>query len=323
MKAVKIMLAGLLVIVLIGFGLGAYLFLPRLRQLAGEIQTPIPKYVVRYQDQQQVSALAVEQEINNFRAKNSKAILGKWEPLCEFAKIRAQEIKADFSHTGFEERTVNFGEGSEYEKFCDTKDIKCTRAGENLAKGYFDSKEVVLGWENSAGHRENMLGEYNVQCVAANEGYIVSLFAFTEDVSNIQPIGPLLTDIIQYDYDTVKYWEETEFAQKEYKKSWEDAYDLDYYDSNTVDELIKNFNKAIQLANTLWDGYTNSKITYEQAILLEKEFMETTTTIHSLVKQAYLEAYENCVKYLEDLEEEHNTDYSEEKKQCKAFLENT
>lgn len=324
MRTVKLLNKILTFFLICSLGLLAYTYLTEKPEefVNGVVKRLPKKYTKRYQEQLPVEETDVETEINAFRQSQGLEPLGKWEPLCDFAKIRVYEIKEDFSHAGFEERTINFGEGSVYEQFCDKDSVKCTRAGENLAKGYYESKEVVQGWADSPGHRKNMLGEYNVQCVAVDGGYVVSLFAFTQDLSNILPIGPKPTDNVTYNYEKVLLWEQIKNNHIEYKQSWEEAYDSEYYKGAELDSLIIVFEDMIALANYLWDGYTNSKITYEQAKLAEIEFIQKQDRTQELIQQNYQTAYNTCIKDFENLEKEHNEDYSDEKEQCNQFLEN-
>jgi len=48
---------------------------------------------------------------------------------------------------------------------------------ENVAEGYQDIPSVMDGWEGSTGHRNNLLGDYNVVCGAMVNGYWTQDFA--------------------------------------------------------------------------------------------------------------------------------------------------
>lgn len=323
MRTVKILNKSLTILLIASLALLAYTYLTDDPvEIVKGVKVIPSKYIKRYQEQIPADETDVETEINTFREEQGLEPLGRWEPLCDFAKIRVYEIKEDFSHSGFEERTINFGEGSIYEQFCDKDNVKCTKAGENLAKGYFDAKEVVQGWADSPGHRKNMEGDYNVQCVAVSEGYIVSLFAYTLDISSIIPIGPKPTDKVTYNYEKVLLWEQVKNSHIEYKKSWEEAYSSDYYKDSEIAPLISTFEEMIDNANYLWDGYTNSKITYEQAKQAETDFVNMQAEAQILIEQNYRSAYNTCIKKFEELEDKNNEDYKEEKEQCDQFLEN-
>lgn len=311
-------------------GLALILYFPHMQEkllkqfkevLNIEIPLVPPKNIVRYSDNLPLAEALVEDKINTFRVQNGESELGRWEPLCDLAKIRAEEIKVDFSHAGFEERTINFGEESEYEEFCDRENIKCTAAGENLAKGYFDVEELIDGWANSEGHRKNMLSDYNAQCVAVAGGYIVSLFAFTQDTTNIQPIVVNQDRLVNYDYERVLFWEKVKNDYQGYKSSWENAYDNEFYEINELGILVDYFDECIESATFLWDGYTNSKITYAEVDVAEEVFKEFQDKIEPQIAKINKSAYENCRDYFDDLEEEHDTDLSEEKEQCEQFNE--
>ncbi len=64
--------------------------------------------------------------------------------------VRAKEIVSKFSHTRPDGRN------------CFTAiTTKFASAGENIAKGYASPKNVMKGWMNSQGHKENIMnGEF-------------------------------------------------------------------------------------------------------------------------------------------------------------------
>lgn len=240
----------------------------------------------------------VEQEINNFRKRNNKNELTQYEPLCKLAKIRVEEIKTDWSHNGFESRNEEI-----YTRFCNTNNIICTSAGENLAKGTFiNAKEVVDEWEKSEGHKENMLDEYNVQCIAVSENHYVSLFAYTQDLEAIEKAKKeILETNVKYDYNKVVYWEEQQELNTNYLKSWESGKDNNHYEKKELDMLLKLLKEKLDISNELWDGYTNSKITNQQSQDLEIKYWEISNESAKLSKELNQMAYENC--RADDIEE--------------------
>ena len=143
--------------------------------------------------------------------------LQKYNLLCNLAQIRVEEIKTDWSHEGFKAKNNEI-----YSKYCNENNIICTSVGENLAKGDFKNEaDVVLSWENSPEHKQNMLGDYNVQCVAVSGTYYVSLFALTKDLDLIkkQMEDELKTNVI-YNYQKVIFWEEQQKLNLDYIKNW-------------------------------------------------------------------------------------------------------
>lgn len=240
----------------------------------------------------------IEKEINNVRKENGRSELTKYEPLCELANLRVEEIKTDWSHNGFKNRNQEI-----YTRFCNQNDIICTSAGENLAKGSFkNEKEVAVEWFNSPEHKENMLGEYNVQCVAVSENHFVSLFAYTQDLKVIeQQQKEQLESNVTYDYSKVVFWEEQRSLNTKYLKSWKSGYDNPHYEKKDLDDMINLLEKKQDISDKLWDGYTNSKITNQEAEELETTYWNISAESSKLSKDLNEKAYDNC-RY-EDIEE--------------------
>ena len=71
--------------------------------------------------------------------------------LCEAANIRAAEIAEVFDHNRPDGRSC----------FTVLKEcgISYSSAGENIAAGYATPEDVVKGWMNSSGHKENILNK--------------------------------------------------------------------------------------------------------------------------------------------------------------------
>lgn len=265
----------------------------------------------------ELSSEDIENEINEFRKQNNLNTLTKYDPLCDLAKIRVYEIKDNWSHQGFEDRKDELNE-----KYCNTEKLTCLVSGENLAKGEFSSaKKLIEGWAASEGHRENMLGEYNVQCVASNDGYFVSLFAYTtEDIpqTNTQ-IDP--NQSVSYDFEKVRFWEKRKEEDKRYKDSWKKGYENPHYNTDLLDKLMNIFDRKIDIANTLWDGYTNSKITYQEAMDLQKDYWNLHNETVDVTNKLNEEAYDTCIDYWKDLEDKNNKDYSKYINDCKQYVD--
>ncbi|NLF80581.1 MAG: transporter, partial [Clostridia bacterium] len=88
------------------------------------------------------------------------------QSLCEAAKIRASEIRSNFSHTR--------PDGSSCFTALSEVSASYTSAGENIAIGQGSPEEVVKAWMNSPGHRANILdssfGRIGVASLANNGG---------------------------------------------------------------------------------------------------------------------------------------------------------
>ena len=81
--------------------------------------------------------------VNSIRAENSLPALTWDDRLYESAQIRSQEISVVWSHTR--------PDGTD----CFT--VSNVLHGENIAYGYADANNVVNGWMDSQGHKENIL----------------------------------------------------------------------------------------------------------------------------------------------------------------------
>lgn len=80
--------------------------------------------------------------------------------------------KTAFGHNGFEQRVKNFSASVGF----------VTASAENVAYGSRSARQVVDGWLNSAGHRKNIEGNYNLTGIgvyADRKGvlYFTQLFA--------------------------------------------------------------------------------------------------------------------------------------------------
>lgn len=246
-------------------------------------------FVERYE----LDELIIENEINKFRESNGLNTLERYDPLCDLAKVRVYEIKTDWSHDGFEKRSEDI-----YTRFCNRDPIVCTHAGENLAKGTFENEmDLIDGWANSEGHRENMLSNYNVQCVAASENHYVSLFAYTEDLDEIKKKqNEVLQKKVVYNYEKVIFWEQQRIDNEKYKNNWKSGLDNPHYNNSDVEELLDIFDEKINLAYKLWDGYTNSKISYANANDMENRYWNLANKSANLSKKLNMDAYDNCLE---------------------------
>ncbi len=97
----------------------------------------------------------IVKETNQFRkSKGLPALISKNE-LDDLAQKHSTDMargKVAFGHDGFKERS---------QKAKKALNGRMIGFAENVAYGAKNPTEVVKGWENSAGHRRNMLGVYS------------------------------------------------------------------------------------------------------------------------------------------------------------------
>lgn len=87
--------------------------------------------------------------VNQYRAQNGKPALIYREDVEGCADLRAQEIIQLFEHTR--------PNGSECFTVLDEAGVSYRGAGENIAYGHRSAEEVMTGWIDSPGHKENIL----------------------------------------------------------------------------------------------------------------------------------------------------------------------
>ena len=95
--------------------------------------------------------------VNDYRAKNGLKQLAIYPPLCEFAKIRAGQIKNDWSHSGYDQAAAD---GELFKTICPD----CAKVGENLAKDYPTEEAVLQAWIASPYHKGNLDGDWDWGC---------------------------------------------------------------------------------------------------------------------------------------------------------------
>lgn len=131
--------------------------------------------------------------------------------------------------------------------------------------------------------------------------------------------------LVAYDYEQVLFWENRMLNDEAVLKSWEKAKGSDFVDQDRLDDLIEKVERSLEIAEILWDGYTNSKITYAQVLQLKQEYLflskESTFLTNELNLEGSINAYKNCVEAWEKLEEEYEDDFSEQKEGCEEIIE--
>lgn len=141
-----------------------------------------------------------------------------------------------------------------------------------------------------------------------------------EPYSHLNP-----NSLVAYDYEQVLFWEDKKLHDHAVLKSWEKARESDYVDQEKLEDLIEKVERSLEIAEILWDGYTNSKITYAQVLALKQEYLflskETSFLTSELNVEGSINAYKNCVEAWEKLEDEYQDDFSEQKEECENILE--
>lgn len=87
--------------------------------------------------------------VNIERAKEGVAPLKVDATVSKVSDIRVEELTTLFSH--------NRADGTTWSSLVKKYNIKYKVTGENIAAGQESPKEVVTGWMNSPGHRENIM----------------------------------------------------------------------------------------------------------------------------------------------------------------------
>lgn len=87
----------------------------------------------------------------------------KSEFLCSIASTRLEEVKANWSHQGFEA-----------DRFC-TGDCYI---GENLVKNFSYEPVAFNSWLTSASHRENLDANYTHSCLKCSDSTCVQIFGY-------------------------------------------------------------------------------------------------------------------------------------------------
>lgn len=107
----------------------------------------------------------IEQLTNEYRQENGLQPLERDPYLCSIANERIVEIQSDWSHRGFYE-AIRLG------YYNDSYDLY----GENLTNTKGGSVVALTNFKKSHTHNENLLGDYNLICVAVDGTYVVQIF---------------------------------------------------------------------------------------------------------------------------------------------------
>lgn len=131
--------------------------------------------------------------------------------------------------------------------------------------------------------------------------------------------------LVAYNYEQVIFWEDRKIRDEAVLKSWEKADGSEFVDEDKLDKLLDTLERSLEVAETLWDGYTNSKITYVEMLELKQEYLilskEVIYLTNDLQLQGSVNAFKYCVETWENLEEEYEKDFSEQIDECEQYLE--
>lgn len=144
---------------------------PLASSAAAELRpSPSPSGLCKTSDSQ-ASEEAICRLVNVERAKDKETVLQLDSRLSQIARAHARDmIKRNyFSHESPDGETMSgrLRKGKAVYKY----------AGENIARGYKDSENVMIGWMNSRGHRKNILNpRYRKIGIGVVEKHYVQVF---------------------------------------------------------------------------------------------------------------------------------------------------
>ena len=105
-------------------------------------------------------------EINVWRINQGYKPYRLNQDLCDYGKVRIEEVKTDWSHNGFWKHETEV-----------YNDLHYTYLGENLARDFSEEFQALNGWLNSPTHRANLDFPYTDSCVVTSGGFAVQTFA--------------------------------------------------------------------------------------------------------------------------------------------------
>lgn len=104
--------------------------------------------------------------INEWRLDHKKEPFRFNSDLCVIAQRRMEEVKKDWSHTGFKSQLPEY-----------TAKLNYAMLGENLAKNFKSERDTFVGWLKSQEHLANLEANYTDSCVVTSDLYAVQIFA--------------------------------------------------------------------------------------------------------------------------------------------------
>ena len=107
---------------------------------------------------------SIAPEVNAFRLANGQKPLAADARLARAAELHAEDMSVNgfFSHTGSDDSSVGDRVKRQGYGFC--------FVAENIAQGQKGALDALQSWQNSEGHRRNMLSENATQFAMAQKG---------------------------------------------------------------------------------------------------------------------------------------------------------
>ncbi|NCT55908.1 trypsin-like serine protease [bacterium] len=200
---------------------------------------------------------------------------------------------------------------------------KCGVVGINTSKNAWVGKDIPsegIGYAIDANYAKGVVE----QIVQSTVGGPIIPPKTPSEVVNEEQGSFNYNQAVSYDYDSVIYWENRRSEDKKVLDSWKGAKENQFVDKDGVKKILKILERKIEIAEKLWDGYTNGKVTYGDADSLNNEYIKLHNEGVLLSKQLNINGEQNvyvqCIKSWEDLEKEYNQDFTEQKKDCKNYL---
>jgi uncharacterized protein YkwD len=118
-----------------------------------------PSYASRYE----VNEERLFELIQNWRSSQGKSQYIVSDDLCTIAEKRLEEVKVKFNHDGFQTDWVKQSSNMAF-------------IGENLSELFLRNEDVLTGWLNSPGHRENLEDGFTHSCLRCTPYQCVHIF---------------------------------------------------------------------------------------------------------------------------------------------------
>jgi uncharacterized protein YkwD len=131
-------------------------------KLPGSVQLPTPNASPTQRPSESTSVYDITATVNTYRVSHNRTPLLESTDICQVAQKRAIEADQNFSHSGFIEGV---------------KDLSYQKAAENLWQGQpFSLDTMIHSWDNSPGHQQNLIGDYNYGCGVRHGNTVAFIF---------------------------------------------------------------------------------------------------------------------------------------------------
>lgn len=125
------------------------------------------KPLITVVDPKGISETKMWNTVQEWRVSTSREEYIKDETLCELASSRVEEIRTEWSHSGFYKSS---------DKIVFNKTNKFKELGENLAKQFRSEPSVLKGWLDSPTHRDNLEYGFKYSCIKTDGDNVVHIF---------------------------------------------------------------------------------------------------------------------------------------------------